>query len=371
MSDGVVLSENMEYQIQKYSGDTLNAVTQFDHIGEMLHSDAYGKASRNLAEVISGMVKEKKEKDFHNSLKFYEKLGFISSQKQHEYEKRINIAGQATAIAVNTAAAALPYIVDAIDTKMSKVNFEKFFMSWVGYINQNSEITPIMVSNTQKILIACNSRLERRQIIAGIKTGQIVSAHLPHLNKKNLSAMNSSGEENMNSFAKVVVSTADLQQPQVYDRALEFLEEVFFIPYLDAKSKLEDIKQAQEYLSDFLRFSSFDYITFFGSLINSGTEAAKIGKYNAGMDVYAQNRKKNKEKVVTVAKTVGKIAGRIAVSEIMGVPAIEMGCLNPDLSTIKLSEGLMSTTLNPNHDSSVGREIMRAIIEQRKAYDLK
>ncbi len=366
----VVLSENVKYQIQKYSEDTLTSIVQLDHVRDLLHSNTYKNLSNQLVAYVSGTVMQKKEQAFHESLKWYEKLGFINSSKQAAYEKNVDKAGKTTALAVNFATTAVPYIKDAIDSGMSKLNYEKFFMSWIGYINYGMEITPIMVSNTQSIMLAGGIQLSNETVSAGIKTGQITS-NLPHLNRKNMTAINASGIENMNAIAKMVVSTSDLENTRVKDRALEFLEEVFYIPYLEAHQKLEDIMYAQDYLSRFVSFSAFDYVTFFQDFISSSSEAAKIGTYDVGMDVYTQRRIKNKENVICIAKNSTQIMAKVATAIATENPLPLIGCIKPTADILKLSEGLMSSTLNPEHDSSVGKKILATIINQRKKLDLK
>lgn len=149
---------------------------------------------------------------------------------------------------------------------MNKMNFEKFFMTWMGYINQGMEVSQIMLANTQSILKAANLNLSHERIRAGIRAGQAASS-LPYLSKRNRSSLNSAGEENMQSIAKLMVSTADLTNHQVRDRALEFMEDIFNISYYDAEQKIEDIQYAQDYLSSFVSFSSFDYISFLKNLL--------------------------------------------------------------------------------------------------------
>lgn len=367
----VVLSDNVKNTIQRYSEDTLTSIVQLDHVGDLLHSDAYKVASNQLVSYLSGLVMKRKSESFHESLKWYEKLGFINSAKQQSYELSINRAGQATALATNFATTCLPYITDAIESSVNKINFERFFMSWMGYINQGMEVTPLMISNVQSILIAGGVNLNRWQIENGIKAGQLISSCLPHLNHKNLTALNSSGEENMHSVAKMIVSTADLEHPRVRDRAHEFMEDVFNISYYDAEAKLADVMYAQEYLTKFLTFSSFDYLTFFKEFIASSSEAIKIGTYDVEMDVYAKRRKENKENVIRVAKDVAEISVKIAASVITQNAAPLIGCEESAKDIVRLSEGLMSSTLNPENDASTGRKIMKSIIDQRKAYGLK
>ncbi|MGN0606336.1 MAG: hypothetical protein ACI4JM_07425 [Oscillospiraceae bacterium] len=365
-----VLSENVKYQIQRYSEDTLTSIVQLDHVGDLLHSDVYKATSNKLAAYLSGTVMQKKEKAFYESLKWYEKLGFINSSKQAAYEKSVDTAGKTTALAVNLATTAVPYIKDAISSRMSKLNYEKFFMSWIGYINHGTEVTPIMISNVQSIMLAGGIQLSHEAVAAGIKAGQVTSS-LPHLNKGNMTAINASGIENMNSIAKMVVSTADLENGRVKDRALEFLEDVFYIPYQEANQKLDDIMYAQDYLSRFVTFSAFDYLTFFQEFISSSSEAAKIGSYDVGMDVYTQRRIKNKESVIAIAKDSAKIGAKVAAAIATENPLPLIGCAKPTADIVKVSEGLMSSTLNPKNDPSVGKKLLTTIIKQRKEFDLK
>lgn len=368
--NGIVLSEGVKNQIQRYSEDTLTSIAQLDHVGELLYSDAYKNASNQLAAYLSGMVMRKKEAAYHQSLKWYEKCGFLSSGKQEVYQRSVDRAGKTTALVVNLVTTAVPYISSAIESGVNKMNFEKFFMTWMGYINQGMEVSQIMLANTQSILEAANIKLSHEEIRAGIRTGQAASS-LPYLSKRNRSSLNHAGEENMQSIAKLMVSTADLTDRQVRDRALEFMEDIFNISYYDAEQKIEDIQYAQDYLSSFVSFSSFDYISFFKEFVSSSSEAVKIGSYDVDMDVYAQKRANNKKNIIEVAKKVAEVGVRAGMAAATKGSNSLLGCIKPAAGIIKLSEGLMSSTLNPECDPSKGREIMKTIIAQRKAYDMK
>lgn len=59
--NGVVLSDSIKNEIQRYSEDTLTSIVQLDHVGELLHSDAYKDASNQLAAYLSGAVMRKKK----------------------------------------------------------------------------------------------------------------------------------------------------------------------------------------------------------------------------------------------------------------------------------------------------------------------
>lgn len=92
----------------------------------------------------------------------------------------------------------------------------------------------------------------------------------------------------------------------------------------------------------------------------------KIGSYDVDMDVYAQKRANNKKNIIEVAKKVAEIGVRAGMAAATKGSNSLLGCEKPAAGIIKLSEELMSSTLNPECDPSKGREIMKTIIEQRR-----
>lgn len=369
--NGITLTKDVQNTIQEYSGDTLTALTQMDNVSELFHSDAYKKATNQLSVYLADSVKKKKSAEFHNSLNFFEKNGFIKKSKQEAYELSMNSAGKKTALAVSAASMAIPYLIDGINAKINKLNFENFFYGWIGYINSDSEISPLIVRNTQSILSAGNIIKTYDQVASSIKLSQTVNSALPHLNWKNLTSIDNSGKENLQSIAKLVVSTADLEKEKVKNRSMEFLVDLFGISFNEAESKLSDVISAQEHLTKFLSFSAFDYMTFFSDFISTVPEAVKIGSYDVEMDIYAKKRAENKKKVIAAGKELAEIAVKAGISALTGSEAV---ALLPDSKPAKdivlLSENLMSDTLNPKMDSDTGWDILKMIAKQRKEFDI-
>jgi len=368
--NGITLTKDVQNTIQEYSGDTLTALTQMDNVSELFHSDAYKKATNQLSVYLADSVKKKKSAEFHNSLNFFEKNGFIKKSKQEAYELSMNSAGKKTALAVSAASMAIPYLIDGINAKINKLNFENFFYGWIGYINSDSELSPLIIRNTQSILSAGNIIKKYDQVSSAIKLSQSVNSALPHLNWKNLTSIDKAGKENLQSIAKLVISTADLEKEKVKNRSMEFLVDLFGISFNEAESKLSDVISAQEHLTKFLSFSTFDYMSFFSDFISSVPEAVKIGTYDVEMDIYAKKRAENKEKVIAAGKELAKIAVKTGISVATNGASSLLPDLTPAKDIVLLSENLMSDTLNPNMDSDTGWDILKTIARQRKEFDI-
>lgn len=375
-----VLDERVMHTIEQQSGDSLTAVVQLDHVGDLLHSEMYQKAAYKLADYVSGVVKNKMSASFDKSLNWFERNIHTRASKTAQFAQRADMAGKATSLGVTLAAQAMPFIVQSISSGANKSNFTNFFIRWMSYINQGQEITPLMVSNARDILLASNTMLSRQQITEKLQAGMDNNHLLPHLNKKNMTAINSTGVDNMESMAKMVIATTDLKNVQAHERSLEFLEEGFLIPHLEAEAKLSDIMCAQGHLTDYVNFAAFDYVSFFQKFCQSADEALRIGSYDASMDVYAQSRAANQEKVKNTAKTVaavgikaaaGAATGNMGLVASAGADATKAlaGTLGKDV--LQFSEDMMSSTLNPNNDPSTGRDIMRTTIAQRKEFDIR
>ena len=68
-----VLDERVMHTIEQQSGDSLTAVVQLDHVGDLLHSEMYQKAAYKLADYVSGVVKNKMSASFDKSLNWFER----------------------------------------------------------------------------------------------------------------------------------------------------------------------------------------------------------------------------------------------------------------------------------------------------------
>ena len=371
MGNGIILSKDVQNTIQVFSSDTLSSIVQFDNINELLHSDIYKQGVNQFSAYLSGSVMRRKSADFHQSLAWYEKLGFISESKKMDYEKSMERAGKTTALVTNMALNTVPYVVSSFSTNADKKNIKDFFITGMGYINKNSEITSLMVMNTKSLLSAAGVHdLSAEQIREKIQKSQNRSGSLMHLSRRNRSSMNSVEESQMLSVMKTMISTADLYNNEIKERALEFVVEVFNLTYNEAEKKLVDIMAAQEHLSQFLEFSSFDYLTFFQNFIFSFEEAQKIGAYDVNMDVYAKKRRENKEAVFKITKDVAEIAVKAGVSYITGDPMPFLSSAVPAKDIIQLSENLMSSTLNPDISPETGMQLMKKIAERRRVFNV-
>lgn len=367
MDNLAICDKKTQKIIENFAGDTLDTIIQFDNTAELFKSELYRKATGEFSGFISGMITHKYEENYHNNLNIFEKNGFISKNKVMVYEKNHSLVKGSSLAATQFVMAGIPVIAKLIGDNLQQKNFEKFFLMWTGYINQTKDITPLMVKNIKNILSLMQINKSEEQITFALKGYTTAFEYLPKLSKRNISAFNSIEKEQLKALAKQVISTADLDNISVKERALEFICEMFNISYIQSGKMLEDIIASQEYLTTVLKFSSVDYMTFFQQFTNSIEDAKNLSQYDVSMDIYAQQRIKNKKMIVDLGSKVLKSGAKAIITE---NPAYLLEILKPTIDVIEVSESLMSKTLNQDMNSQKGFELMKAIVQQRKFYDI-
>lgn len=363
MNDLAVCDTKTQGIIQNFAGDTLDTMIQTDNTSQILNSEMYQKLTNEIGAFIMSGVTHQYEANFHNSLNVFEKCGFISKNKIASYERKHSMLQAGVPIAVSAVANVIPLLAQSIDAKRQQSNMESFFFGWTGYINQTGDITPLMVRNMRQILDSLQLNKSDEDIKIALRGYNTTSQYLPSLSKKNKSTLNGIERGQLIALSKKVVSTADLKVPDIKDRSLEFICDMFDVTYSDGQTLLEDILASQEYLTTVLNFSSIDYMTFFQPFAKSVKDAIQLSQYDVSMDVYAQQRLHNKKVVTDVGKKVLTSGAKAFITE---NPAYLLELMKPTQDIIMVSESLMSKTLNQQMDAHKGFELMYAQMEQRK-----
>ncbi|MCX4376259.1 MAG: hypothetical protein OSJ61_08810 [Lachnospiraceae bacterium] len=369
MEELATLTEEKKKTIQNYAQETLSITMQFDHIGDFFFSETYNNSKVILSSVISDAVTKKYQAGFHQKLTHMEKANYISQQKRIRYEKNCEMIQKGTNIGIRTVMDGLPLLYQCLENTINQNNAEKFILSWMGYINQGNEVTPIMKSNARVIFDAMGLKYNAEGLNAILLNASKISAEkLPKLNKKNRYSFNMAEKDILLTLAKMIIASADLQESQTRERSMEFISDLFDIAHSEAESKIKDIMAAQQHLTHLLIFSAIDYMTFFNHFISSVEEAGRFGGYDINMDAYAQLRQRNQGKVNKIGVDIGKI----------GVQAVKAGisrnignlfkCVAPTIDILKISEEMMNDTLTPS--KSRAWEFLDAMIEHRETYNL-
>ena len=365
-----VFNQDKESKIQKYVRDTLYVTMQFDNVGDFFKSEIYNNGKTILSDVISDMVTNRYQENFHEKLNFMEKANYISSSKREKYEKNCNLIKSGSKLTVELIADTLPLLYQAVDNKRNQRNAKDFILNWMGYINQGNEISTIISTNAKAIINAmdlCYNENELKETLLNAST--MSSGLLPKLNKKNLIAFNSVENGELLSLAKMIIASADLKEYKTKDRALEFISEMFYVGYSEAESKLKDIMDAQEHITQLLSLSSIDYMVFFSKFIASAEDTIRFGTYDINMDAYAQLRQRNQEKVKQIGMNVREIGVNAAKAFVLKDYKSLSGCITPTRDIMKISEEMMNDTIQP--PQSMMWEFMDAIMERNETFELK
>lgn len=356
MEESTCIDIKAKEAIENFSTDKLNQLLVLDntsHLNEILNSPEGKQLINGFAGFLGNAVRDAHAAKFHESLNCFEKCGLLSSSKRRKFELK-------NSILASTATAAIPFILQGAEiakAKHEENSFVTFVLAWIGYIS-NTEATPQLITQATKILSSANINLNPNTITEKITYYSKQSySQIPHITSKILSTINSQEGDMMSVFAKEIIAPCDLSDSTVKDRALQFLEECFGISHLEAEKKIEEINSIQDYHLHLTGFSSACFITSFSKFATSAKEAYEFGKYNESMDIYAQKRKENKQKLIEFGVTAATAAAETAMTKnpaallkILQVPA------RRDL--LEGSSELMQNTYNPDGNIMQGMKLI-------------
>ena len=353
--------------IENFSNDKLNMIVSIENtkeLNDMLNSEP--ELIMSMSNFLSSSVKTIHAAAYHDSLNIFEKHGFIKASTKAKFEITNTILG-------TVSAAAIPLLINSISfigKKRQENNFKEFFLAWIGYIN-HSPTTPQMRKQAQKILksVSINSRNNEIENIIN-EYADKSSNSLPHLSSKNFISLNKEENDSIYLLAKEIIAPCDLSDNETKKRAMEFLEECFGISNYEARRKLDDIINAQEYHSQLTGFSSICFMTKFSKFAETMKNAYMLGKYNEDMDVFAQKRLRNQAALKEFGQS---LIANGAEAIFSGNPSAMLKTLEIPIryDLLKTSSTLMQDVFNSRADAKLGMDIMSSTYSFAKDIGLK
>ncbi len=368
MSEFVKFTSDSRERIENFSLEKISTLLTLENTSELsqwLNSNSGKEAVKAVSHFLGDAAKQNYQAHFHESLNVFEKCGFIKKSKREMYERKNSAIGFGATIALPAIIGIAEFAVTGHSQKKQIDNFVDFFLEWTVYINQKKP-SGLVRSNLIRILTIAGVDPDRipidQKAVAFLDKG--VSS-LPHLSSKNITHFNSQENDVLSIFAKYVIAASDLEDPNVKQRALEFIEDCFAVSHADAENKLNDVIGAQEYHKDMVGFSSVCYLSIFQRFAHSVKDAMEFGKYNVEMDIYAQHRENNKQIIYQYADELIKNSKKaiIAQDPIYLLDTLQLPKRQDLLSN---SSQLMQKTLNPKGDVATGIGIMKAEVEMAK-----
>lgn len=368
MSELAVCNDVSKQMITSYASNTLQVITQVDNLADALNSSEFSQVGRALAGYVSNAVTLKYQQSFHDSLSVLEKCNFISQTKRIKYERTSGLVKSGTYFAIEMIAVAAPILAGCISDSVSKSNLQNFFISWIAYINDNNRTSDMVLSNIRKIWQAMSLDYDETKVKTALSESNVRTM----LNSRNKKMLDQTEKEQLLSLSKLVITTADLENSEIRDRALEFLSDILDVPFSEAQYKINDVVAAQEHLRQLLMFSAIDYTVYFKKFISSMSEAENFGKYDVSLDPYARLRNRNMENVSKLVRTsfeIGKNTQQNITNMLKGKKPSNPNANKPLFADIyRIGNEILSDTLIPPNDKVM--DFIDAKIARNESYNI-
>ena len=117
--------------------DVLN-ITGFYNISK--ENNEYQRIKNDLANLIANSYEKKANKDFHNSLNFFQKNGYFVNSVYNDHVKKVGFTKGAIELFTRTSMDIAPLIYDSYLLKRKNNKIADFITGWLGYINRSNSM---------------------------------------------------------------------------------------------------------------------------------------------------------------------------------------------------------------------------------------
>ncbi|MCM1056252.1 MAG: hypothetical protein NC517_01395 [Firmicutes bacterium] len=359
------MENNNEYPIIKNGVDTslenVSATMSLFDTSEVSFDTLYNDFSHQMASLIANGVEMYSTKKFHESLNFWGKVGFVSKERAELFEKKVAFNKGAATAATYIILDVAPSVFGYVANKKNTYNFQKFYISWLAYINKENTLR--IEKNVKKLFD--HDKIKNYEELFGEFSAENVSIrNLPSLNKSNYIKLTNYEVEQMKIFAGNVLRACDLHDEEVRGRAEEFLDVVCKLSAVDIDRLIIGTKSQEDFLSDFIVFNAITAKDICGSIFNSVKKSEAYAIYNIDNDPYRKIRQKRAilvgEGIKLVGDTVGTLVPKFAPLTAFADMAAEVLAMCVDTPSMETA-----MRIEEARDKMKG-EINRARNEQRE-----
>lgn len=334
------MENSSEFSIIKKGVDTslenVSATLSLFDTSEVSLGTLYGDFSHQVASLIANGIEERSAQEFHDSLNFFGKLGFVSKERVEQFEKKValkkGLATSATYIVLDIAPSVFGYAVN----RKNMHNFQKFYISWLAYINRENTIP---IERNVRKLFESDKLKDYNSLFSEFASDNVRIHDLPSLNKSNHIKLNNYEVEQMKIFAGNVLRVCDLHDEGVRERAEEFLDVVCKLSAVDVDRLIVGTKSQEDFLSNFIVCNAITARDICGLIFNSVKKSEAYAIYNIDNDPYRKIRQKRValigEGIKLVSDTVGTLFPEFAPCAVFADMSAEMLAMCVDTPSVE------------------------------------
>lgn len=347
-SGNAEVSSDSSQIITEFADGALNKYNSFSNL-------SYISDNLQLVDAVASFLTTSVEKNlnrkFHKKLSILEQNGLITQEKFEKHKSSVIMAKQLTSIGVYASFSLAPIVMATIDNYLNKNEIIDFVVGIYAYINR--KMTPIIRYDISKLLLQMNIIIGSEKIDSVFKKycrndGML---HIPCFSKRNRSIF---GDDGMDILAKEVISRCDLHEVDIYNRAMEFVEDFLNIDVLSAQNLVKDSICSQESLSDITWFSAVNYKYIFVDFIKDIANAQQFAYFDIDNDPYGRLREDRRQKMELIVNEISARKGLFLTA-------------GKRKDIIDASAKMIQYSLNPDYDISMD---IKMIKRQKKVLEL-
>ena len=276
----------------------------YQNVGYPLDSkEAYNEVVLNLSSFVANLQELHMNRNFHNSLNFFEQMGLVSQGKLEEHKRIVELKKEITVGVAMASLHALPHLYAWHQEKKKKKEFLTNLVSWSGWIVKKENFA--YRSKIKKVFEENESYNERetRAVFEQYAGGEL--QRLPLF-----------APDNPTEFFKMLIYLSDTEDPEQAERARALGKENLGL----WKSQIEECIQvgrgSQQSTSDFVSFNSNFITDYARDLFDSLPKAAQFANYMEINDPYRYGREVRLGKLKSTGSklAVGAVLGGITLA---------------------------------------------------------
>lgn len=296
------------------------------------------RVMQTVSDFIIGLVENKINLSFHNSLSDLEKNGVISNEKLIEHYKKLSLIKGGVQVGLDLSFTLVPIVADSIKLSLDKRKIKDFILGADAFIG-GGNINQLSRSGANNLLHAFEIKIKDDdfpRIIEKFGNDNGI-ARLPKVNRI-------VGIDNTERIAKYIVSRCDLDDSETIKRAMAFMDEYLKIPYSEIETAIQDIKASQISISDIAYRTALNYKLYFADFIRNIQSMDLFIEYNMDNDPYQRIRNARKgtmEQVINDVNQAKFLTDQDRKDIIQSAATINIRSLNPNFDVarnIKLTQ---------------------------------
>lgn len=351
-----IIYPHIKYVVDESIENTSATLSLFDNDMTPLR-ELYTNVSDDIVMFLTSGIEAYSSKKFQESLKGFEKLGFISNEKVEMYEKSVCIKkGVAGAMAYAVLGVA-PLLFNTASTSISMHNFQRYYISWLAYVNRVDNVR--IRSNVVKMFSP--KKVKKFDEIFNKYSAEDVKINdLPVLNRRNFVRLNPQNTERMKIFANTFLRCCDLHDDGVCDRAKEFLDTQCKLNDLDIDRIMISTTEQLDFLSDFIVYNTVEAKKYLSTILHSIEKGKEFATYNIENDPYRTIRQKKAQLLID-----GVELSSSAVASV--VPKFNTAAVYVDMAADMIRKCIDVPSMDSAYQIEVAKKSMKkALIEDEK-----